>query len=138
MSYNEQEYEAYEKMMHEKYPKIFSRQYGGFAIHKGWWHIIERLCANIQHHIDWKQEQLEKFGRGKGCEQLVVEQIKEKFGGLRFYSQGGDGHTDGLITMAECWAANTCEICGERGTRRMTNGWHYTACDTHTRKEESE
>ena len=55
-------------------------KYGGFAVGKGWYPIIESLCANIQSHIEWKQEQKEKFNRGEGCPQVVVEQIKEKFG----------------------------------------------------------
>ncbi len=59
-----------------------------------------------------------------------VEQIKEKFGGLRFYYQGGDDHISGMVRMAEIWAGRTCETCGEKGDRR-SGGWIRTLCDKH-------
>jgi hypothetical protein len=57
-------------------------------------------------------------------------QIKEKFGGLRFYYDGGDEYISGLVSMAESWAGNTCETCGEKGERR-SGGWIRTLCDKH-------
>jgi len=63
-------------------------------------------------------------------EQVVIAQIKEKFGGLRFYYDGGDDYISGMVTMAETWAGSTCETCGEKGTRRG-GGWIRTLCDTH-------
>ena len=125
-----EEYEEFAKRMEEKYPKMFANPYGGFAVDKGWWPIIESLCANIQHHVDWKQEQKEKYSRGEGCEQVVVEQIKEKFGGLRFYYQGGDDQIHGMVRMAEAWADHSCEECGAPGERR-SGGWIKTLCDKH-------
>lgn len=65
---------------------------------------------------------------------VVVEQIKEKFGGLRFYHQGGDEYVDGLVTMAEEWASRTCEVCGSPGRARQ-GGWIRTLCDTHAKKD---
>ena len=44
-----------------------------------------------------------------------MHQIKEKFGGLRFYYAGGTGNDariDELIAQAERVAAQTCELCG--------------------------
>lgn len=61
---------------------------------------------------------------------IRVAQIKEKFGGLRFYYDGGDEHISGMVTMAEVWAGYTCEQCGDRGTRR-DGGWIRTLCDVH-------
>jgi hypothetical protein len=130
MSYNEQEYEEFEKRMLEKFPAMFAKPYGGFAVSQGWWPIIESLCANIQHHIDWKNEQKEKYQRGLGCEQVVVAQIKEKFGGLRFYYDGGDDTISGMVRMAEAWADRSCETCGAPGLRRG-GGWVRTLCDHH-------
>lgn len=63
-------------------------------------------------------------------EWIEVNQIKEKFGGLRFYYSGGDEHISGMETMAEIWAGRTCETCGERGERRQ-GGWIRTLCDKH-------
>ena len=122
-----------------KYPKMFQNRYKsmqetamcwGFECGDGWYKIIDSLCANIQSHIDWKQEQKEKYNRGDGCPQVVVDQVKEKFGGLRFYYHGGDDTVDGMVRMAESWAACTCETCGESGTIRG-GGWIRTLCDKH-------
>lgn len=61
---------------------------------------------------------------------VVVQQIKEKFGGLRFYYDCGDEHISGMVTMAETWAGRACETCGNKGERR-SGGWMRTLCDTH-------
>ena len=130
-----------------KYPKIFAQRNmdmtetcmcWGFCCGDGWYQILDSLCGQIQHHIDWKQEQKEKYGRGDGCKQVVAVQVKEKFGGLRFYYNGGDDTVDGMVRMAESWAANTCETCGEKGQHQFSNGWHYVACEEHTRKVEED
>jgi hypothetical protein len=118
------EYDDFAKRMEEQYPAMFVGAYGGFAVGKGWWHIIETLCSNIQHHIDWanRKEQV--------VEQVVVAQIKEKFGGLRFYYDGGDEQIHGMVRMAEAWADQSCETCGDKGERR-SGGWVRTLCDKH-------
>lgn len=128
--YKEEEYDAFAKRMEEKYPKMFANPYGGFAVGPGWWPILEALCNQIHHHVKWKQEQKEKYGRGEGCPDVVVEQIKEKFGGLRFYYQGGDDVVDGMVRMAEAWAGGSCEECGKPGLSR-SGGWIKTLCDEH-------
>jgi hypothetical protein len=121
------DYETFAKQMEEKFPKMFANKYGGFAVGKGWYPILEKLCANIQHHIDWQNKNHEKH---PVVEQVVVEQIKEKFGGLRFYYQGGDDNVHGMVRMAEAWADVACEECGGIGKRRGS-GWVRTLCDLH-------
>jgi hypothetical protein len=129
-------YDAFAKSMEEKYPKMLSTPYGGFAISEGWWHIVDDLMGHIQHHIDWSvknhQWDLEndKADVRAVCPQVTVMQIKEKFGGLRFYYDGGDDYISGLVSMAESWAGNTCETCGDKGERR-SGGWIRTLCDKH-------
>ena len=120
----DKEYEAFTKKMETTYPKMFEGKYGGFAVGAGWYPILEKLCANIQHHIDWKNRESEVVP------QVVVEQIKEKFGGLRFYYQGGDEYIHGMVTMAESYADIACEDCGGIGKRR-NGGWIRTLCDSH-------
>lgn len=119
-----EEYEVFAKKMEEQFPKMFANQYGGFAVGAGWYPILEKLCSNIQHHIDWKNRETEVVP------QVVVEQIKEKFGSLRFYYQGGDEYIHGMVTMAESWAGSTCEECSGIGKRR-DGGWIRTLCDVH-------
>jgi hypothetical protein len=125
-----QEYDAFVKQLEQTYPVMFSQPYGGIAVDTGWWPIITSLCANIQHHQDWKNRQ------SPVVPQVTVAQIKEKFGGLRFYYQGGDEQIHGMVRMAEAWAGHTCEECGAPGTIR-DGGWIKTLCDTHHNLRES-
>jgi len=128
--YTENQYEEFEKRMVEAYPKMFAEPYGGFAVGPGWWPILETLCGQIQHHIDWKNK------KTMIVPQVNVAQIKEKFGGLRFYYDGGDEYISGLVSMAESWAACSCETCGTPGERRE-GGWIRTLCDTHETERQS-
>jgi hypothetical protein len=119
-----EDYEVFAKKMETTYPKMFAGKYGGFAVGAGWYPILETLCANIQSHIDWRVKQ------GQEIAQVEVNQIKEKFGGLRFYYSGGDDEISGMIRMAEAWADIACEECGGIGKRR-DGGWIRTLCDKH-------
>jgi hypothetical protein len=128
-----EEYDAFEKRLTEKYPAMFSKPFGGFAIGKGWWPIIEALCANIQSHTDWWNKNRETR---PVVEQVVVAQIKEKFGGLRFYYDGGDDKIQGMVRMAEAWADAVCEDCGAPATKKTT-GWIRNVCDKHFEEREA-
>ena len=131
MSYTEEQYDEFASRMEAKFPKLFGqKQYGGFAVGPGWWPILEALCEQIHNHVEWSQNQLEKYQRGSGCIDVTVSQVKEKFGGLRFYYSGGNDTVDGMVRMAESWAAHTCEECGAPGKSR-SGGWIRTLCDHH-------
>lgn len=138
MSEAEIEYEKFSEEMHTAFPKIFVRPFGGFAIGPGWYQIIRSLCRNIQSYIDSRDchrlslMKSNPMNRAlpEQIEQVTVDQIKEKFGGLRFYYSGGDEKIDGMVTMAESWAAHTCETCGKPGKSR-DGGWIQTLCDEH-------
>lgn len=131
-------YDEFVSKLHGKYPAMFSGKYGGIDVDQGWWPIIESLCFNIQGHIDNVAKTREILLKGnpynrpipEEVPQVVVEQIKEKFGGLRFYINGGDDKIDGMVRMAESWASKTCEVCGKPGKIRA-GGWIKTLCDEH-------
>jgi hypothetical protein len=127
---SEDKYDVFVENLEKTFPKMFTQPYGGVCVGEGWWPIISALCAQIDSHVEWKQEQKEKYGRGEGCADVTVRQIKEKFGGLRFYYEGGDDVVDGMVRMAESWAARTCEECGNPGKSRH-GGWIRTLCDVH-------
>ena len=59
-----------------------------------------------------------------------VHQVKEKFGGLRFYIGSGDDAVFDRIAKAENDSYDTCEVCGEPGKARK-GGWIQTLCDAH-------
>ena len=66
--------------------------------------------------------------------QIVAVQVKEKFGTLRFYYDGGDRFIDGLESMAESMSAVTCEVCGSPG-KLVGGGWVRTLCKTHAEEQ---
>jgi hypothetical protein len=124
MNRNMEKYDEFSQRMKERFPEMFSLPYGGFAVGPGWWPIIESLCGNIQHYLNSTNKDSEVVP------QIVVRQIKEKFGGLRFYYDGGDDTIDGMVRMAEAWASNVCEECSKPGKSRK-GGWIKTLCDEH-------
>lgn len=124
--------------LHESYPKMFSRPYGGVDVGEGWWPIIKSLCKQIDGYTSWRNNtRLALLNNNphrcqipEHVEQVVVSQIKEKFGGLRFYYDGGDERIYGMVEMAEEWAAHTCEECGAPGKFRR-GGWVRVLCEYH-------
>jgi hypothetical protein len=60
----------------------------------------------------------------------VAVQVKEKFGGLRFYVQAATDKHYSYISFAESMSYRTCEECGSPG-KTYTDGWHTTLCDIH-------
>ncbi len=68
--------------------------------------------------------------------QVTVVQVKEKFGTLRFYYNGGDTYIDAMVSFAEAMSACTCERCGAPGVIRG-GGWVRTLCDTHAKEKDN-
>jgi hypothetical protein len=125
----------------------------GMCCGDGWYTIIDNMCSRIQGHIDYSYEKIKwdtqwnervndpdhvwtAFVERKErpirepVEQVVAIQVKEKFGGLRFYYSGGDDYIRGVVDMAEEMSYSTCETCGSPGELRK-NGWYQTLCDIH-------
>lgn len=133
-----------------KYPKIFAQRHlppsqtamcWGFDCGDGWYDLLDTLCETIQDHIDWsncdgrhedarKWREPEADGTWVRVPQLEAAQVKEKFGGLRFYTNGGDDFTRGAINFAELLSLRVCETCGAPG-RPQKGGWIRTLCPTH-------
>jgi len=67
-------------------------------------------------------------------QQVVADQVKEKFGTLRFYYTGGDEYVAGLVAMAESMSGVTCEMCGTLG-KRQSGRWIKTLCEQHLKKD---
>lgn len=61
-------------------------------------------------------------------ENVVIHQIKEKYGGLRFYVGGASNTVLDLIDWAERKSYEICERCGELGKPNKT-GWITTLCE---------
>ena len=104
----------------------------GFECDDGWFRILLNLSRCIQNYIDSTNNWADKYPseKTKTIEQVKVQQVKEKFGTLRFYTDGGDKVTVGMERMAESMSAVTCEECGNKGKVRH-GGWIRTLCDQH-------
>ena len=120
-----------DKLLCERYPKMMvNREKSmmetcmcwGFECGDGWFNILDQLMGNIQHHIDWKNKKEEVVA------QVTLDQVKEKFGTLRFYYTGGDDVIDGMVRMAESMSGVTCEECSAPA-KTHGPGWIRTICE---------
>ena len=111
----------------DKYPKLFSnQQFWGFECGDGWYDILDHLCGAISEYT-----YLDVMSKSPyDANEIYVDQIKEKFGRLRFYLSREDDVMHGMVSMAEYMSAHICETCGERGQLR-TGSWLVTLCDKH-------
>lgn len=97
---------------------------------------LDKLSWKLRIKTSAKQKLLRKIGewlwskqpRGVPHMDFRVTQIKEKFGGLRFYYNGGDKFIDGAVSLSETMSYHTCEICGTTEHVGQTSGWVYTIC----------
>lgn len=94
----------------------------GLECGDGWLDIIDEASKKIESYSNKKISEDSTF---KG---FVAHQVKEKFGGLRFYVSKHDAVIDEIIIEAEKACAKTCETCGNPGTVRR-GGWLKNRCD---------
>ena len=129
----------------------------GLECGDGWYNIIDTLCryltSDYNQAKNYYEDIKDKVGRGRNewSKKIITQeeidaakvkldeetlkvpvavQVKEKFGGLRFYVQAATKEHYNYISFAESMSYCTCEECGAPG-KRYTNGWHVTLCDIH-------
>ena len=94
----------------------------GFTHDDGWFDILWRLCEDLEPLV----MEMERAGGPK----FEVLQVKEKFGGLRFYVNCRNDGIRKRIDAAIQESFRTCEICGQPGTLREGR-CIKTLCDEH-------
>jgi hypothetical protein len=62
---------------------------------------------------------------------VVLTQVKEKFGLLRIYYDGGDEGFRAAVRLAGAISGFTCEVCGKPGERWNEGGHIRTVCPEH-------
>jgi len=87
----------------------------GFMCSDGWYKLIYKLSKDIV-ALDKKVEATE---------------VKEKFGGLRFYISPAKAEVHDLVDKAEEESYKICEECGEKGKLRDKLPWILTLCNKH-------
>jgi|WetSurSiteA1Bulk_404760.scaffolds.fasta_scaffold02200_11 hypothetical protein len=108
-----------------KYPKLFkgmtrplTENLMGFGMEcgDGWFNILDKLFEKLNNH------------------DIELMQVKEKFGGLRIYINGGTDEVYDLIDKAEQESFTICEKCGKPGKNQEINYWLYTVCEEHKKE----
>ena len=84
------------------------------GVDKGWINLVDELCTKL---------------KNGGFDLANVAQVKEKFGGLRFYTDGPTTpEQQELINKAEKRSRKLCELCGVEGKTQAKGDWHITVC----------
>jgi len=92
----------------------------GMECGNGWFELIYDLSSKLEEIIASLPEDQQ--------EHYHVVQVKEKFGGLRFYLSAETDEMEDYISEAENMSYHICEECGEPGECN-TEGWLITLCD---------
>jgi hypothetical protein len=101
-----------------KLPVTHSCMGWGFQCGDGWEGPIRRLS-----------ERLEGWNREHPHTPVVATTVKEKYGGLRFYTNGvAASEVEGWIVEAEEECHATCEWCGGREDMGTTQGYISRVC----------
>lgn len=88
----------------------------------GWFNLVKDLSREIEKIA----EKVDKVPR--------IRQIKQKFGGLRFYVSDSTDEMESIITQFEIKSYHICEVCGEKG--EVTNyGYIKTLCEKHQNRK---
>jgi len=113
--------EKLELVLVKKYPGMFQLD-NGFECDDGWFKLIDRLSYDVYAH----------FRKTKSGNKVI--QVKEKFGGLRYYLGKPDKEVQSFVDIAQESSFNICEICGDFGKLRF-GGFVRTLCDKHAKEE---
>jgi len=163
-----------DKQLCEKYPDIFANRYEspdksclsfGLEVGDGWYNLIDVLCEALTYSFTTSVQIDEEDGKRLGVKpytdkdgsamyffhveppQVVADQVKEKFGSLRFYyhlvyakdnislletkkypdlesvNKRYADYFSGVVHFADVASERTCEVSGAEGEMHSRNGW---------------
>jgi len=125
----------FQEKLTKDFPKIFgdtdktpqeSAMAFGISTGDGWYWLINSLCGQLQHLTDVDKRP-----------QIIASQVKEKFGGLRFYVSGASEDQYAVLEFAESLSFSICEECGAMANVSLRRtGWLRTLCDSCEEKRE--
>jgi hypothetical protein len=96
------------------YAKGYTREGGLSSVGEGWAGLVNEAF-----------DKLEKL-----TDHVVIDQVKEKYGGLRIYTSPYHDEFEKVIQELEVRSFTICEDCGKPGALRG-GGWYRTLCDEH-------
>jgi len=139
--------DEFDKYMCQTYPEMFINRNlpmsqtcmcWGFCIGKGWYSVLDSLCSEIK-----------LIQKTTGII-VIFDQIKEKYGGARFYchvdteksilskeeTSTWDKIIDTLVSYAESKCDYICASCGkDRYEIISIGGWTYDECSECLKKD---
>lgn len=101
-----------------------------WSLMRGWNNVMKFVFqSDIFSKIRYKMSFLERYEEPPHV-QVVASQVKEKFGGLRFYVNGADESVHSMINFAEQLSYHVCEECGKMDETVVCMGqsWIRTLC----------
>lgn len=119
----DQVYEDWKK----RFPLCFKKEgccmYHGLSFESGWNKIVEKALTKIEAHLATVPQDEEHT--------FQIDQMKEKFGVLRWYATVYDDVIPKIIIDAEDESEKTCMLCGKEGSlhKKSSGGfWMLTLC----------
>lgn len=98
-----------------------------------WYHCIGQGWKSL---LDETFDKMEALADEYDADELIIEEVKEKYGSLRIYYYLDGSHLKGLypamdqvVEDAEAISEFTCERCGTAGELREDLGWIKTLCE---------
>ena len=103
---------SYRQIEKELEPRFLDSGFCGFFPPDGWLDLVVELHRKLLPNPNYR-----------------IAQVKEKFGGLRFYVDGLTDAEQELVDAAEQESYGICQQCGSRDDVEMRNyGWYATLC----------
>ena len=97
----------------------------------GWRDLVETACRRLESAVAAEPDA-----------ELVVLDMKEKYGGLRLDIGAmnlGDEARDAVrlaVDLAEARSTHVCDVCGRLGRLWERGGWYATRCEEHSEGHE--
>ena len=124
------------KKLAEKYPLVFANmsETSYSDLPDGWVNLVDELCSKLTPLLveSYANYPLNKDESMIG---ITVDQIKEKFGGLRFYcsflTEDADlwGKATDIINEYENRSYSVCQVTGKTGTQCSVGRQVITLCE---------
>ena len=101
---------------HTKFIKWFPK-YNKWELNKPFYNFVEKFRTQSHKYVAFNRIY---------AKPVKIDQIKEKFGSLRFYYSGGDDQVSGMVMFAGYLCDKTCEASGDKGELCSNGGWYKT------------
>ena len=115
----------------EQFPELTNKIYG-FEHNEGWKNLILRMLDEVDRYNAYSASNDPEYTPA------YFVQIKEKFGGLRAYFEGGNDNVYKIVLKYEHESMTICEVCGtkENVKTRSNKGWIQSTCENHKERKQ--